>query len=266
MKKIKHDHKGTKLLKLGIFASLMLAPLLAIAFKCAYVTFNKNAKDSYSGNTNTQEVEYTNIDSVSDFEVGKRYNFNNYNINTGSSSTQQWQTFFIDNVTINYTPWSWVNDQIAKITLYKIANSNTNRVTFYAYDSNNQLLGSSTLVQTENALDFDFNYGGTLNEQNYTYFSSLFYFKSTPSVVNTLDNAFYYAIDEMKNNELFNWTTNTALYTPTAAMTNGMGITTTALPILITYWLYLTAIYIVIDIVVELFTALTHMITSKLDT
>lgn len=78
----------------------------------------------------------------------------------------------------------------------------------------------------------------------------------------TLDNAFYYGVDQMTKSELFNWTQNTALYSGIKAMTDNLQIQTNAIAILLTYWFILTIIYIIVDIVLKLFTTITHLGTK----
>lgn len=55
--KEKHDHKFTNLLKVAIFALLMIAPLFASISQMLYATFNKNAYKSYYGEIINEEVQ-----------------------------------------------------------------------------------------------------------------------------------------------------------------------------------------------------------------
>ena len=64
----------------------------------------------------------------------------------------------------------------------------------------------------------------------------------------------------MTKSELFNWTQNTAVYTGIKAMTDNLQIQTNAIAILLTYWFILTIIYIIVDIVLKLFTTMTHLL------
>lgn len=127
LKKQKHDHKITDYLKVGIFAIVLLAPILAVAVECLYIIVNKNAPTNYTG---------------------------------------------------------------------------------------------------------------------------------------TPQNVFYESFENMIQQPLFSWTTSTGIYTPINAMLTGleMGTGTTTLAILLTYWSLMTAIYIVFDIIIFLFTKLTHLL------
>lgn len=76
----------------------------------------------------------------------------------------------------------------------------------------------------------------------------------------TQQDVFYNAVSNMCAKPLFSWTTQTGIYTPINAMCTGLEIQSGALPILLTYWALMTAIYIVFDIVIKMFTYITHLI------
>ena len=84
--------------------------------------------------------------------------------------------------------------------------------------------------------------------------------KNAPSnYTGTPQDVFYNAVNNMTTQTLFSWTTGTAIYTAINSMCTGLSIQGGALPILITYWALMIAIYIVFDIIIKLFTTLTHM-------
>lgn len=85
--------------------------------------------------------------------------------------------------------------------------------------------------------------------------------KNAPSnYTGTVQDVFYNAVNNMVSKPLFSWTTQTGIYTPVNAMCTGLDVQSGALPVLIVYWALMTAIYIVFDIVIKIFTTLTHMI------
>lgn len=89
--------------------------------------------------------------------------------------------------------------------------------------------------------------------------------KSAPTnYTGTQQDVFYNAIINITNKPLFNWTTNTGIYTAINNMCTGLdfGGSANILSILLTYWSLNTAIYIVFDIVIVLFTKLTHWIND----
>ena len=91
---------------------------------------------------------------------------------------------------------------------------------------------------------------------------SMFSYKDTKSY-NYIDNVFEYSFNKLANDNLFNWTENTAVYTGVKAMTDNLQINITVIPMIITYWFLLTVIYVLIDLVIKAFTVLTHMIIKK---
>lgn len=246
----KHDHKGTKILKLSIFASVMLAPLFAIAFKCAYATFNKNAYQSYSSKSVYQNV---NIDQYQNVNIGTKYTLTEKEFNTNGSQ------FNINFDYISLTPTDLGVDQATYDTINGfLINQNWQEIRF-----TNSSAPTTPIVRYawEKGFSFDIIFSSTNNSVQYI--NTWFFVNQITYNTDTLDNAFYYAVDQMKDNELFAWTKNTALYTPINAMTSGLGITTDAIAVLLAYWLYITLIYVIFDIVIELFTYLSHLIMGN---
>ena len=90
-------------------------------------------------------------------------------------------------------------------------------------------------------------------------------FESYTSTAGTLDNVFYYAVAQLQTESLFNWCTNTGIYTTINAMNTGLGITDATISLLLTYWALLTALYVVFDIIIVLFTKITHFFTNEKD-
>lgn len=246
----KHDHKGTKILKLGIFTSVMLAPLFAIGFKCAYATFNKNAYQSYSDKYVEQTI-YINASNINDLYVQDQEITLLINKNFSSRSGK-----------IGFSEISLDLNELLNTTniVYKSFELYTYNSNFmYFYDAN------ETQYALYNMRDYftQFTYKVDLTTYNRVLSVNYGTMYTFTYITETLDNAFYYAVDQMKDNELFSWTKNTALYTPINAMTSGLGITTDAIAVLLAYWLYITLIYVVFDIVIELFTYLSHLIMGN---
>jgi len=65
------------------------------------------------------------------------------------------------------------------------------------------------------------------------------------------------------SSNLLTWTTNTLLYNGINSMFTQLNITSNMLIQLLTYWLMLTSVYVVIDIVLEMFIFLTHWLNDK---
>lgn len=81
---------------------------------------------------------------------------------------------------------------------------------------------------------------------------------------NTLDNAFYVALANLETQDLFAWTTSTAIYTPINAMFTGLGVTNNAISILTAYWLIIAVGFFVITIVIDLIIWLYELLTAKI--
>lgn len=78
----------------------------------------------------------------------------------------------------------------------------------------------------------------------------------TTSIFDTASNL-------LLNSDLMTWTTNTLLYTGVNAMFTQLNINSNLIIELLTYWLMLTSIYVIIDIVLEMFIYLTHWINDR---
>lgn len=244
----KHNHKLTNLLKVFIFSVLMLLPFINIAVRCGYVMLNKNAYHSYYGET-INETTYSDIDTFNNVDY---YNF--FALQGGTFENQDGNTTIYisdfkdnDNLPLTFTPNAF---------LYYITN---NTVNIQFLGENSERYSTSTQNYTLN-----FNYHFISNTSGLP----LSLLKSFSKKINYnnysyLDNVFEYSLNKLEQEQYITWTQNTAVYTGVNAMTTGLGITQTVIPMLIVYWFILTIIYIIIDIVLALFTKLTHMIGNK---
>ena len=75
-----------------------------------------------------------------------------------------------------------------------------------------------------------------------------------------LDDAFMYGLYKTEESQYFNWAKNTALYTGVNEFTNALGITTTYIPFLMTYWLLISVVYLIYDIALMML----HMAHNKI--
>ena len=244
----KHDHLLTKMLKVFLFSCVMIAPIVAGTSQMLYATLNKNAKDSYSAD---QSLNYTLVDTSSIKEDSLYYFRTDNNLNR--------------QVNMSFIPVSSINTITGTLNIP----SNPTRFRVY-YNGNNlsyslQIEGDTTTYNvignttSINVLTFSFIAGDDLSSNAYGSNLKMYEF----SEQQTLDNAFYYGMDKMAESDMFSWTKNTGIYTGINAMTTGMDINTenNILAILLTYWLLMTAIYVVIDIIIELFVKLTHLLS-----
>ena len=247
-KKEKHKHLFTNILKGSIFAIVMLAPMFSVLTRCLYVVCNPNAKDSYSNNRITQITQITNDNSL---QEGLQYYVKSKPYN--------------DNYTYYYL-YSYISIDLSDYPTaekFRIEDARTNQHYIAFYDSNNTRLVSYKWGTNDNTNDIEEFYFTYLSKQgssrpeltNATYV--YYYYTSTQS----LDNAFEYSIEQLKESSMYNWAENTAIYQGLYDMCTGMG-TNEVIPLLLAYWALLTAIYIVFDIIIWCFTKITHFVST----
>lgn len=240
----KHDHALTSWLKVIIFSLLMIAPLFASISQWIYVSFNKNAKDSYGG-FNENQVEYVEPTNV---ETYQEYNLINHSYTLSTNGYIDLQILEVVNFTGNDTQKQLIEDS-NRIYLrttgdyYIFYNNSTYQ---YEMNVNNITIELKVIITATNI--------NSLNDLK------PILLERQVNGNETLDNAFYYGVEKMTESDLFNWTQNTTLYSGIKTMTDNLEIQTPAIAILLTYWFILTIIYVIIDIVLKGFTTLTHLI------
>lgn len=261
--KKKHNHKLTDLLKIAIFSLIMLAPMFAIASKCLYVACNKNANESYSGTTYIvkQPVYYeTNeVEDYNDLIINQIYHYsNNFQTIEAPQTNMLLFTFYAtENIKEQFN-----------------LNNNVNELTYYIQtDGKPYVYYIDSIVRYENIVNKPFDFVIKSYRENISYIDNIiqYFSKSEMKLVKeyidvtqqeTLDNVFYMSVNDIKNQTLFNWTTDTAIYSAINGMCNGLAVQDGVLPILLTYWSLMTAIYIVFDLIIFTFTKITHFVNS----
>lgn len=171
-----------------IYALLMCLPLISVGFRSLYVIFNKNAIESYSGQVNT---EYTPLNSLDNFIIGKKYMFNNnFGTYTDSSQKNTGAIFYTDAKilsTYNTNAQNTINNG-NNFTFYY----NTNGISIYV-KYNTTDVGNWT-VTNQYSLSFEFileNYNSNLLSNNYSMIRSI-----DETNESYLDNAFDYSLSE----------------------------------------------------------------------
>ena len=249
----KHDHKGTKILKLIIFSCVMLAPFFSILTRCLYV-LNPNAKDSYFGETINQ---YDNIVVREFSELNTNttyYYYNNYvefevNVN---------KVIYVSDVNII------INNSNVELDNNDIKAFRTTYYSGYSYTIfyHNDMTAYTGIRSSEYEIYFSFRY--ISNDFTTENLQARFNGNITYHIYNKysyLDNAFEYSLENLAKSNYYNWTQNTGIYTGINSMCTGLGVNN-VIAILLTYWALCTCIYIVFDIVIELFTKITHFINA----
>ena len=245
---VKHNHSLTDLLKVLLFSIIMLLPFIDVAVRCGYVMFNKNAYQSYSETSSMTTTEITaNTQSISG---------NNYMINLLDSGPNYSDNIYINSSTIDY-------EYIAGTTItYEVK-----AIRFYPNNTHLRLVDGNNLSHNYELSDeqrtylngqtFNWNHGNLIENNQAVRFFMITYQNGK------LDNVFEYSISQLEESNLYNWTNQTAIYSGVSQMTTQLGITTNIIPIIVCYWFFITIIYIILDIVIKLFTMLTHAIGSK---
>lgn len=244
---VKHNHSLTDLLKVLLFSIIMLLPFIDVAVKCGYVMFNKNAYQSYSNYT---ETKTTNVSLSTTLINGQVYTINPLSYTTQMNQSVNYEVY--DNQT-NAKEIYFPNDnfQVIKITLA----TSSERTRLILIDENNT---------QHNAFNIETPFYFKSNGINDTTTQNVWYTITTLSyTTGKLDNVFEYSVSQLEESQLYNWTTQTAIYSGVSQMTTQLGITTNIIPIIVCYWFFITIIYIILDIVIRLFTMLTHAIGSK---
>ena len=249
LKKKKHNHKFTDILKVSIFSIVMLAPFIAVGVKCLYV-LNPNANQSYYGKTINEE-QYTKVDTTKTLNQNKTYRF--YAAKGGTYTTNNNITIYCQNFVDTTGTLNLARE--CKNFLYY---ANNGVLQFQFRDSTNTLI--TTASSDTKTISFNFQYisqeGQMTNANAYQFIYNIEYNKQS-----YLDNVFYYAVEEMQNENLFSWAKNTGIYTTIETMTTGLEMNDT-IAMLLAYWSICTAVYIVFDIIIFCIVKITHFMND----
>lgn len=257
MKEAKRRNKENLIGK-TIYGFLLFMPLLAIAITCAYAIFNKNAYQSYYGDTINEE----------------QTNIVNGNLEVGITYTTSFKDFteplLVTSPTYNITNFAFIdclgtNPIPSNVTIksfqliYNTSNCNIKFV-----DTNDTSYYYSYIQQISNP------------QPNYSYYYIFSYKIITSQTLPTeiqqkttyttyiqnsfLSEVFYYSVDKVEESNLFNWSKDTGMYTTVHGATELLGITNTFIPMLMSYWLLISVIYIVYDIAL----VGVHMVHNKI--
>lgn len=231
--KNKHDHSLTKFLKVATFGIFLLLPFWSIAAATAYSTFNANA-------SNQVENRYT--ETPTELIHGETYHFKN---------TERLQE---GDYTIKFLDYSNVETESTKtqstLDRKQLAISDGYYYASFGYDLYNYFIG-----------EFDFVYDTAMGDTT----SFLDYLTHERIETNIIDqrNSFYYAISQVEEQPLFSWTKQTATYNTLKLVMSGFDNPNNFIPVCITYMFMVTCVYLIIDIVIEMTTWITHMITGN---
>jgi len=216
-----------------IYGFLLFMPLMAITITSAYTIFNKNAYQSYANNK-----EYQFVDNVSDFIVDNYYYLNTRNFNIKDTVTPKGAynyKIFISQYEVLDSSFTIV-DNLNSFGLY-IGDNNELSIRFFG-DTEYTYYNSGTSY-----LNLKFKYSNNTLNYNFAY-NNLFLEKENES----LSNVFYYSVNQVCENSLFNWTQNTFIYTSVETFTTALNINNVFFPLLLSYWMILSVVYIIFDL------------------
>lgn len=266
MTKNKHDHTATKKIKAWLFAIMLLLPFLFLIPTGLYYGLNQNAQLSETTITNNNyynlsiTLENDNMYSADDMLENTIYqlNIDDYDNQVPYiyladlkyvqpiGGADDISNSLVDDYQFEF---DMTNGFIKFITPNYQYTFYNNRIEFYlVFDSNTQ--GMNTLYGI--SFDYVYAYGTDLlvpSGEN-----------TTTTNTNDISTSIINAWNSTWQNPLFSWTSYSPFYAPMQNFTNVFGINDMQIANVLTYFATITAIYIVFDIIIELFTYLTHLI------
>lgn len=270
MQQNKHDHKFTNKLKVIIFAMFLLLPFLTMLPNAIYYAFNDNATNSHIESAAINYKYETNkVNSVEDLVKGNIYKF----------ELDDYISEYSDYIHLNvlFSNCDFVYYEFDDL-FYAYYDLYFNGYFDFYYDDgltiDYGLIGTSLLdINLSGQI-----YGILLDDLGslVSYDVDQFIFEcpkeyipieSVDTITQEMtitENLQYEFEKQWLNNPLFNWTQNNPIKQPINQFVAIFGIEqNTTLTNYLTYMISFIAIYIIFDIIIELFTFLTHILTSK---
>ena len=246
-KKNKKYHEST----IGkiIYGFLLFLPLLAIGVTCSYAIFNKNAYHSYyAENINESElVEIQEIKSNETYYLKPNNSVSNFTSNITFTCEDTSYIIVQNNKTYYDNGFFYYNEGQAKNYIALRLGNDT-----YSYTALSSFVEGkiNNFYSTSPNLNYLIGYLYQYEYNNNSFISEVF----------------YYSVDKVTQSNLFNWTQNTTIYTTINQFTNTLGITNIFMPILLTYWLIISIVYFLYDIVLMILVVLHRKIHELQDT
>lgn len=223
-----------------LYAILMLLPVFFIGSRCFYVILNKNAKDSYYGETINERIDtYYTFDEL---ELNDTYNLNTpiiTSFNEVGNSNED--LIAVENVILNGVEYS--NAKKARLYYTNVY------ATLYLWDNSNQVVTAVSLTQQTNT--FVFTYMGKITTSvDYWSMFDNYYYTISYNEYSYLDNAFEYSINSLNEVQLFSWAQTSFLSAPMVYITGLFGMPSNSPVItLLSYWLSISIVWLVFDLV-----------------
>lgn len=261
---MKHDHKKTKKLKVALYAMFMFLPFIAIGITCLTHVFNEKIAEETETATINNMYKTKTPTNVNDFTPTYMYELKP-NTNAEYSQTYKFLNMVVyENQTKIYEQYRETNNYYARIENNKIY-----------YDSNDPYqyinITQNTIILFVADYTEDTDYYYETDIQQYTYIAPTQYIpiKSVTITTNPQDqttNIFYDSCDQVKQSFILNWCDNeNPINTGLANFTQVFNIPNdNIINTLLTYMLSITMIYIVIDIIIETITYITHFFNKEI--
>lgn len=245
--KCKKGHEST----IGkiIYGFLLFLPLFAITVTCGYVIFNKNAYQNYEAK---QIEKFTRVSISNNLLIENR----DYQITITQSFTNGTSIVYYNEIDPNFINTFDSNYTYVGFRL-------TGNANLVLIDSNEQTHSYWNYFTQPNAIkQWTFNYKSTNQPNNLINETQLYlidYHKES------LNHVFYTSIELVEQSNLFNWAENSIIYTGMTEFTTSLSITNTFIPLLLTYWLIISLVYFIYDIVLIIFNVLHRKIHELQD-
>ena len=250
MKKEKQNKKGESTIGKIIYGFLLFMPLLSIACAILVNTFNMSSKEETEINYKYQSNE---VNSNEDLKEGNIYSFNyahldyqsilyennlstikpltNFRVRTPIGD----ECYFEDDIaTLPYVSISFFEEYL--YINYDELGSNYSSLTYYTILDN--FIG---ILIKDNGLNY--------NHISYTEYNEI---ESVETHNVNGQDIFYKSIEKIEESNLFNWAENSIIYTTMSNTCRQLNITTTFIPLIMSYWLIISIIYFLYDIALML--------------
>lgn len=238
-----------------IYGFLLFLPLMAIGVTCSYAIFNKNAYQSYESKQDTSLQRITNYQSL---VIGETYTLSNLTkpetgnaispIFYSNNADEYIKSFPHTNHSLTYVGFSFMTTSNQNNFVYGYTDYDTTTYATEDHAGNLELI-LNTLPFTfklDNLYTQAYNYNNVTNFQIYRNFTHKI----------ELSEIFYHSIEKIEQSNLFNWTKNSIIYTGMTEFTTSLSISNTFIPLLLTYWLIISIVYFLYDIVLVMLNVL----------
>ena len=286
--KAKHDHKLTDILKVLIFAIFLMLPFMVYCPNALYYGHNEHSTNERQTTVDIQYKYQSNeVTNLDDLVEGNIYNFNGleFQDDTWVEGTHitlvkcdllTLPVYNLDEVYIEFYENSTGNQiylEMQTYPYYYVQISNNNGYVAFSEDIEDTggFTISSCIAFTDTLNNFKLfissninNYDMVIGDIQYTDYNLIESVDVQENVEMTITESMNRAWEHMWETPMFNWTNESVLKQGLDNFTGVFGVTDTSyFTNLIVYELNMVAIYVVIDLVITLFTWLTHLIGEK---